>query len=371
MKILTRSILVFLILGGVVYFLIGRLQVEVPVTQAVTGTAVDAVTGIIKVVPSVEIRLKTEIQGRVLETPAKLGQSFKKGDVLVVLGTADLEINLAMKEIQLEAGVARAKAGFTQELDIANLEGEILKIAEMQEFGQSSVSDLEKRKRELGKLEIWLQREKINRTETLELLGHQIMQLQAQIEKSKIRAPFDGLVTELLVIPGDIIFPGNAVGRLISHKRAVHLTLSEEDFENVEKGLEATMRFASYPNLPIRGEVNFLAPTADPDQKNRLVFLEADAPPELLVSGLTGEAILIKARREGAILIPRRGLIGNRVYVISDNQVEIRKVRSGFAGLNKAEILEGLEPGEWVVLEDQSSLRAGQKVKPMPEPVEN
>ncbi len=370
MKILTRSILVLLILGGVVYFLIGRLQVEVPVAQAVTGTAVDAVTGTIKVIPAVEIRLKTEIQGRVLERPAQLGQSIKKGDLLVALGTADLEISLAMKKIQLDAGLARTKAGYTQKLDIANLEGEILKITEMQEFGQSSASELEKRKRDLEKLEIWLRREKIDRMETLELLEHQIKQLQAQIEKSKIRAPFDGLVTELLVIPGDIIFPGNTVGRLISHNRIVHLTLSEEDFENVEKGQEVTMRFASYPNQPIRGEVTFLAPTADPDQKNRLVFLKADAPPELLVSGLTGEAVLIKARREGTTLVPRRSLIGNRVYVISDNQVEIRKVRSGFVGLNKAEILEGLEPGEWVVLEEQSSLRAGQKVKPMPEPVE-
>lgn len=364
MKILTRSLLILLILGGLIYFLVSRLQVEVPVAKAVTGTAVNAVTGTIKVVPSAEIRLKAEIKGRVVEVSAKLGKKFKKGEVLFVLDSTDLEIDLAMKKVQLEAGKERAQAGYTQELDIANLEAEILKISQMQEFGQSSASELERRQRELAKLEIWLEREKINQAETINLLEFQIKQLQGQIQKSRIVAPFNGLVSEILVIPGDIIFAGTPVGRLISHERIVHLTLSEEDFENVQKGLVAVMRFASYPNQTIEGEVTFLAPTADPEQKNRLVFLKTDAPPEMLVTGLTGEAVLIKDQREGATIIPRRSLIGSQVHVVADDRIEIREVRSGYIGLNKAEILEGLEPGEWVALENQSFLRDGQKVRP-------
>ena len=102
---------------------------------------------------------------------------------------------------------------------------------------------------------------------------------------SRIRAPFDGLVTQILVIPGDIIFPGNAVGRLISNDRVVHLTLSEEDFDNVRTGQEVTLRFASYPGRTFQGEVTFIAPTADPDKKNRLVFSKGKPLAVLLSTG--------------------------------------------------------------------------------------
>jgi len=91
------------------------------------------------------------------------------------------------------------------------------------------------------------------------------------------------------------------------------------------------------------------------------VSVEAD--PATLVPGLTGEGYLIKAQREDVVLIPRRALIGHRVYVVNDGVVEMRDVRPGFLSLNRAEIVEGIEPGDLVVLEGQDRLRPGQSVK--------
>ncbi len=93
-----------------------------------------------------------------------------------------------------------------------------------------------------------------------------------------------------------------------------------------------------------------------------MLTVDVDAAREVLVPGLTGEGYLIKNQRENAVRVPRRALVGNRVYVVENGKIDVRTVQAGFLSLNLAEILEGVEAGEQVVLEGQDLLRDGQSV---------
>src|SRR5690606_5611826 len=108
------------------------------------------------------------------------------------------------------------------------------------------------------------------------------------------------------------------VVRVLAEGRYVEMELSEEDFGGVERGQPVTLRLASFPNREFLGKVDSLAPTADAQTKTRRLIVTVDADSDILVPGLTGEGYLIKAQRDDAVRVPRRALVGNRVYVVKD-----------------------------------------------------
>jgi len=82
-----------------------------------------------------------------------------------------------------------------------------------------------------------------------------------------------------------------------------------------------------------------------------------------LTPRLTGEANIIVAERENTLIIPSRALLGDRVYAVKNGKVDIRLVLKGYQGLHNVEVLEGLEEGELVIVEDLDRFKQGNKVK--------
>ena len=80
---------------------------------------------------------------------------------------------------------------------------------------------------------------------------------------------------------------------------------------------------------------------------------------------MTGQAVVIKAERANAITVPRRALMGNYVAVVVADRVELRKVESGFVGLEVAEILSGVAVGEAVIVDRPHIYRDGESVQPV------
>jgi len=303
------------------------------------------------------------VQGRVAEVPSTTGDKVKKGDPLIILDSEELKQQIREKLVQLKAAQRRLQLPLNQVRDIQNIESEIEKIKQMMEFGGASKADLERRERDLQKVQTEFGYQQIGREEQAALFEATVAHLQYQIERMTVTAPMDGTIVEQLVWPGDFLWSGNEVMRLVSDGRWIELTLAEEDSAYVEKGQIARVRLASYPDRIFQAEVTGMNTTANADTKTRTVFLTIDTGDDVLVPGLTGEAVLVKAESKNTILIPRRALIGNRIYVVKDGVVEIRRVMPGFLGLEEAEIVSGLSAGEQVVTEGQSALRDGDKVE--------
>jgi len=312
---------------------------------------------------NVDIKVKTEVQGRVLEVPVALGQKVKKGDPILIMDSEDIKQQIREKVIQLKAAQKRLQLPLNQVRDIQTIEDDIARIKQQIEFGGASNADLERRERDLQKVRTDFDYQQIGREEQASLFEATVDHLQYQLERMTIYAPMDGTVVEQMAFPGDFLWTGNAIFRLVSPGRWAELTLAEEDSAYVQKGQRARVRLASYPDSPFEATVSSLNTTANAEDKTRAVFLNIDATDEVLVPGLTGEAVLVKDERKNSVLVPRRALIGNRVYVVKDGVVEVRKVSPGFLGLERAEIASGLSEGEQVILEGQSALRNGDRVE--------
>jgi membrane fusion protein (multidrug efflux system) len=231
------------------------------------------------------------------------------------------------------------------------------------ELGQTPASRLDQLQRDRRKLEVNFSLETINDREQVALLENQLQQMQLQLEQLTTRAPFAGRVVVLKAFPGDLINSGQSLLRLVSNSRQVRLELTEEDYAGVAEGQTVVLRLASFPERSFEGKVIRLEGVADADSKTRNVFVSLEAEADLVVPGLTGEGLVLKAQREDAVLIPRRALLGNRVYLVESGLVDIRRVQPGFIGLNQVEIVSGIAAGDSVVLEEQNALRHGQRVR--------
>src|SRR5690606_37334579 len=109
--------------------------------------------------------------------------------------------------------------------------------------------------------------------------------------------------------------------------------------------------------------VDKILPTADPDTQRYSVFLEVEIDPEILVPGITGDVSIVAGEHQNTLIIPRRALFGNNVFVVTNGRVELRQVQTGFTSLNHVAILDGLSEGELVVVDQLDTFRDGDRVR--------
>jgi RND family efflux transporter MFP subunit len=351
-----------ILIAAAVIWVNRQLTLTVLVAPATTGTAVNAVTGTVEVWASADIRVKARHRGPIADLRVDAGDRVEAGDVIAVQSSEELELRIAQTGIQLEAARARGELETVPGIELESLEEQVRAVELAVELKQAPASRLEALERDRRKARVFRRLDEIQRLESIRLLEIQLQQLQLQRDQMTNRAPFSGTIAAINAFKGDLVNDGQNLVRLVSKGRHVQMELTEEDYFGVEDGQPVTIRLASYPDRTFSGVVTRLADVANAGSKTRDLIVQVDAPESVLVPGLTGEGYLVKDERDGAVLIPRRALIGNLVYVAVNGVVEVRRVRPGYLGLNKAEILEGVQAGELVILEDQNLLKPGDRV---------
>jgi len=124
------------------------------------------------------------------------------------------------------------------------------------------------------------------------------------------------------------------------------------------------MRFLTFGNEQYPAVVSKKLPAADPTTQRYSVYLDVQLPEgREVMPGLTGEVGIIIAERPNAIMVPRRALVGDYLYVVAGGKVDVRKVVKGYDSLNFVEILKGVDAGEPVIVEQQDRYSAGERVR--------
>lgn len=350
---------------GIGYWFLFQRALPVPVVEARVGEATSAVTGTVEVLASRDQTLKTETGGRVVEIPFDLGEPVEEGRLLVRFDTRRYENERDQLRIRLNAAREAAEWRLPNEVDLESMEAREAALRLRVERGAAAQSELDRLLQEMEKLRIYRERERRQQRESIALMELQLQALEQRIEAAEIRSPFDGRVVELFAQTGDLLHGNADVVRIVSEDWFLDMTLSEEDFAGVALGQPVVARLASFGGREIRGEVDHISSLVDADRKTRSLMVRLDEMPEGMALGLTGEAFLVRDQRTGNIVVPRRALLGREIYVVENGFVRIRSVEPGYLSLNRAEILSGLQSGDWVILERQSDLREGDRVRPI------
>jgi len=327
MKLATKlwgGVIVIAIIGLAWYWSTRPNPADSIVTETVSRTDVSETVSVSgELVPTEYADLSFRAIGRVEEVYVKEGESVKAGDPLAVLDRSVQMSQLAAAEVALRIA------------------------EEAEKLALRNKNDLDPEERRAKKL-------------ASEAAREDVRTLRAEMEKSVIRAPFDGRITRVDLRSGETTSIGVAVCRIArSAGLVVESRVPESDIVKLSVGMEASVTFdALDPSDLFRAKVVAIDESATivQDVVSYVVTFEVAAIDERLRDGMSADIDVVTAKREGVLAVPFRALTvrGEKTFATlsrTDGTTEEVQVRTGLEGDDgTVEIVSGLKEGDVVVI---------------------
>ncbi|GAA3915816.1 efflux RND transporter periplasmic adaptor subunit [Luteimonas lutimaris] len=201
----------------------------------------------------------------------------------------------------------------------------------------------------------------------------QVAQIQANLRDRVIRAPFAGRLGIRQVSPGALVTPGTVIATLDDISRVyVDFPVPETQMELVATGQRLAGTASGLPEQVFEGIVSVVDVRVDAATRAVMVRGSFRNPDRVLRPGMLMEIQLERPERQ-ALVVPEIAVVqvgrDSFVYrVRDDDTVEQAPVRVGARSSNQAEILEGLAPGDRIVIDGTGKLREGSKIRENPAP---
>ena len=181
-----------------------------------------------------------------------------------------------------------------------------------------------------------------------------LSQARTSLDYTRIRAPFDGVVTEKKADSGTLASPGMPIFTVEDVRRyRLEATVNENDLRYVRTGQQVAVVIDALDNAGLKGKVVQIVPAAD--AASRTFLVKIDLPTDTrLRSGLFGRAQFSRGERQ-ALLIPRSAVVERGqlqgIYVLDQNKIaSLRYITLGKPSNAEVEVLAGLQDGERVVI---------------------
>ena len=342
-----------------------------PLVQSVVATG--------QVITVSRAEVGSEITGVVLERRVKEGDRVKPGDLLVVLKSDELAAQVRQAEVALNELATNRRPQAAAELASAKAQLE-----------QASREATRRRNAEAGilsaeEIEQAVEAERVARSnfETVRLraaalapgqveeasLREQLAVAQAQLAKTKIRATVAGTVLTRDVEPGDLVQPGRTLFTIaMDGNTEIRVPLDERNLSRLALAQKATVIADAYPEQPFPAQINFIAPSIDPQRGTVEVRLSVNPVPDFLRQDMTVSVNVETGRRERTLAIPNDTLgtvQGDQatVLLVHDGKIRRQKVKLGLRGLAMSEVVSGLKAGDQVLSDATSTLTDGARVR--------
>jgi Cu(I)/Ag(I) efflux system membrane fusion protein len=201
-----------------------------------------------------------------------------------------------------------------------------------------------------------------SRLKALGIPNSQIKRLEKDRKASQtipIYAPQDGVVASLTVRDGMYIKPAT---RVMSLADLSSVWLLAEVFERqadwVEVNQPAEVTLAFLPGRTWEGRVEYIYPSLDPVTRTLKARLRFPNPDEALKPNMYANVIIYGGPKDDAVVIPLEALIRTGreervVIALGEGRFESRSVQAGIESGEWVEVLEGVQPGEDIVVSGQ------------------
>ncbi len=288
--------------------------------------------------------LAFQTEGRIARRLVEVGQSVRAGEVL-------LELDNPQLEPALDAARARVQE-LTTRFDQAQRDEQ--RVEGLLKQGAATTEEHEQVRANARALEAGLALARAERSRA-----------QALLEESRLKAPFAGEITALMVDEGQIVAPGHTALALSGENHLeLEIGVLARMLTVLEVGQEVTLSVFG-ETLEVRGQISRIATASLPGALNRVVIrLPDDAR---LHAGMTLGVALPSTPNQTLLSVPLRavvdiGLGAPRVFRLSEDQVSARPVRL-VRILGERVLVDGdLAAGDLLVIAGLSGLRDGQRV---------
>ena len=286
------------------------------------------------------ILILSEFQGTLERVFVEEGQKVKKGTLLAQINDSGLQEQLEQLEIQ--TNFAKENFERVQRLWENNIGSEIQYLKSKADYETSQKG---------------------------------VDQMSDMLSKTKIYAPFDGIIDEIISNPGSSMVPGiSQILRLVNLETVyAEAFVSEKYISNVSAETEALVRIPLLEK-EIKSVITQTGNFINPNNRTFRIEVPVENPDNKIKQNLDAKIRINIYKKEDALVVPLRIIRedasgANYLYVINEDVKEgvyVTKktyVKLGNKSNKDAEVIEGLNVGELIVLEGANIVEDSQRVK--------
>ncbi len=395
---------VLLVLGGILAcigvgaLVLRRVHADVPSSTTAINRAPRAAIAVVKrediantlsiageFLPYQEVELHAKVSGYIRRINVDIGDRVRPGQVLAVLEVPELNAQVQ----GADAGVRHSKEEILRarnevsraEANHAALHSEAMRLKQVAEqrpelIAQQEIDDAEAKDR-ASEAQVEVAKSALAAAEQqLEVSKATHTQVTAMQDYSRIVAPFDGIVTWRYADTGSLIQAGTSnVNSMPVVKLAqvnvlrLRVPVPESLVSDVHIGTVAHIRVQATGHR-FDGKVARFTDAFDRSTRTMQVEIDVPNPDYRLAAGMYADVVLDVQTRPDAITVPVQavnfGSEGKATVLVVDaqNRVERRQIRTGIQAPSRVEVLEGLKPGDRVIVGNLGAFHSGQLVNP-------
>lgn len=265
-----------------------------------------------------EVDLRSEISGKITKISFEEGKRVKKGDLLIKINDADLQATLAKN-------ISR--------LDLAK--------------------DKEFRLRQMLDKNLTSQQEYDAALSELKGVQADVEYTKALIDKTEIKAPFDGIIGLRSVSIGSYISPQTSIASIQSlNPIKIEFSVPQKYSSEIKEGKLIEFRLQT-SGKNYKGKIYAVEPKIDQNTRTLLVRAIANNNNYELFPGAYVEVTIILNQIKNALMIPTQALVpdiqGEKVFLYKAGKAEPYTVKSGIRTDKEIQLLSGVSAGDTVI----------------------
>ncbi len=291
-----------------------------------------------------DAKLAAEVSGRLIDV-ADVGTVVVRGDVIAMIEDTQLQLKKDEQQAEVERAQARLKY----------LESEERRYVKLADSNLAAATKLEQTRSDRD----------VSRGD-LRVAKSRLAQIEDQLVRTRITAPFDGIVVERLMMPGERVDSGFNVVRLVNQQHLEVIARAPlEYFSFVRSGQQLELRTGLVIAI---GTVRTVVAVGSENTHQFELRLDIDG--DSFPVGQTLRVSIPTSDYRDALVVPRDALVlrpgGITVFVV-DKQQKAKQltVTTGIGAGDRIEVFGDLNDGDTVIIRGNERLRPGQTVSIM------
>ena len=343
-----------------------------------------SVTG--SLLPDETVTVNSEVIGRVLTIRADFGQSVRKGDVLAEIDKQEYQIQLDRSKAALAQALARLGLSPGQEKTPptstpavrqvqARLEDmkfkfdSAAKLVKTGDISQDRYNEIEKAYRAQQAALEAVNDEVRTQWASMESIRADVAMMQKKLGDTTLRAPFDGVVSQKHVSPGQYVKDNAPIVTLVkTNPLRLRVDIPESAAGQVKVGTTLAFTTEGLPGETYQAVVRESNPSLDARSRSLQVEARLTKGDARLRPGMFAQVRLVVEKASATLLVPKQAIYNiaglTKVFAVRDGKAVEYRVVPGDERDGMVELPVGsLKDGETVVTSNQAALITGTPVR--------
>jgi len=277
------------------------------------------------------------------------------------------EIDGAIVKLPFREGSAVARGGLVAQLDDAQLRAEVDRAQALRDQNESTY----KRVKSVVEQHAGAPQDLDDAAAALRVAEANLALAKSRLSKTRIRAPFSGVLGARRVSPGAFIRAGQAITDLAKlDELRVNFSAPERYLSQLRRGAPVTVSTTAFSGYDLTGHIDVVDPVLDPTTRTARIVARLRNPGGKFRPGMSANVSAVLGQRAKALTIPSEAIFaeGDQSYayvVKADSTVTRSALTLGTRTPDAVEVVKGLEPGQRVVRAGHQKLFEGAKVIPV------